>query len=242
MPNLSNLISSAISGATGATGPTGPTGGQGATGITGSTGPTGPGGPTGPVGATGPTGGQGATGVTGPTGPGGPTGPTGPMGATGVQATISRANMPAGTVLQVVSTTKTSSFSTTSTSFVDVTGLSVSITPTSATSKILIFCTLPIGHTSYRTATANLVRNSTAICQPTPSQTYSGTKNAYILNGETTSSADFHFLDSPATTSSTTYKVQVCTNVGDGTLVVGNRIIYDDMNSPSTITVMEIAG
>jgi hypothetical protein len=83
MPNLSNLISSAISGATGAVGPTGPTGPNGATGVTGSTGPTGPGGPTGPVGATGLTGGQGATGVTGPTGPGGPTGPTGPIGATG---------------------------------------------------------------------------------------------------------------------------------------------------------------
>ena len=83
MPNLSNLISSAISGATGAVGPTGPTGGQGSTGITGSTGPTGPGGPTGPVGATGLTGGQGATGVTGPTGPGGPAGPTGPTGPTG---------------------------------------------------------------------------------------------------------------------------------------------------------------
>jgi hypothetical protein len=83
MPNLSNLISSAISGATGAVGPTGPTGPNGATGVTGSTGPTGPGGPTGPVGATGLTGGQGATGVTGPTGPGGPAGPTGPIGATG---------------------------------------------------------------------------------------------------------------------------------------------------------------
>lgn len=83
MPNLSNLISSAISGATGAVGPTGPTGPNGATGITGPTGPTGPFGPTGPVGATGLTGGQGATGVTGPTGPGGPTGPTGPIGATG---------------------------------------------------------------------------------------------------------------------------------------------------------------
>lgn len=83
MPNLSNLISSAISGATGAVGPTGPTGPQGATGITGPTGPTGPFGPTGPTGATGLTGGQGATGVTGPTGPGGPAGPTGPIGATG---------------------------------------------------------------------------------------------------------------------------------------------------------------
>jgi hypothetical protein len=110
MPNLSNLISSAISGATGAIGPigaTGPTGGQGATGVIGATGPTGGqgatgigatgptgatglqgnGGPTGPIGSTGltgPTGGQGATGVTGPTGPGGPTGPTGPQGATGI--------------------------------------------------------------------------------------------------------------------------------------------------------------
>ena len=83
MPNLSNLISSAISGATGAVGPTGPTGPNGATGITGPTGPTGPFGPTGPTGATGLTGGQGATGVTGPTGPGGPAGPTGPTGLTG---------------------------------------------------------------------------------------------------------------------------------------------------------------
>ena len=92
MPNLSNLISSAISGATGATGPTGPTGGQGSTGITGSTGPTGPGGPTGPVGATGLTGGQGATGVTGPTGPGGPAGPTGPTGPAGSNASVTGGN------------------------------------------------------------------------------------------------------------------------------------------------------
>ena len=87
MPNLSNLITSAISGATGAvgatglTGPTGPTGAQGATGLQGNGGPTGP---TGPAGPTGPTGGQGATGITGPTGPTGPAGPTGPQGATGV--------------------------------------------------------------------------------------------------------------------------------------------------------------
>lgn len=92
MPNLSNLISSAISGATGAVGPTGPTGPNGATGITGSTGPTGPGGPTGPVGATGLTGGQGATGVTGPTGPGGPAGPTGPTGPAGSNATVTAGN------------------------------------------------------------------------------------------------------------------------------------------------------
>ena len=43
-----------------------------------------------------------------------------------------------GNILQVVSTTKTDTFSTTSTSYVDITGLSVSITPTSTSSKIFI--------------------------------------------------------------------------------------------------------
>jgi len=153
----------------------------------------------------------------------------------------SRANLPAGSVLQVISTTKVDSFSTTATSFTDVPGLSVSITPTSATSKILVICTLPLGHASSRTASANLVRNSTTLCQPTPTQAYSATKNAYIATGDTVLGADFHFLDSPATTSATTYKVQVRTNVGDAAMVVGNRTNQNDMNSPSTITVMEIA-
>jgi hypothetical protein len=146
----------------------------------------------------------------------------------------------AGAVLQILSTTKTDTFSTTSTSFVDVTGLTVSITPTSSSSKILIFATVPVGHASSRVARVNLVRNSTTINQPTPSQTFSATKNGYIQTGDTSSSADFHFLDSPATTSSTTYKIQVCTNSGDFALYVGNRT-NQDMNSPSTITVMEIA-
>ena len=159
--------------------------------------------------------------------------------ASGVPA---RANMPTGSVLQVVSTTKTTTFSTTSTTFTDVTGLSVTITPTSASSKILVICTMAVGHASSRTASANLVRNSTTICQPTPTQTYTATKNAYVANGDTTVGADFHFLDSPATTSSTTYKVQVCTNIGDNAMVVGNRTTSNDMNSASTITVMEIAG
>ena len=153
---------------------------------------------------------------------------------------IGRSNMYTGAVLQVVSTTKTDTFSTASITFVDVTGLSVSITPTSATSKILVIATVPVGHASSRVARVNLVRNSTTINQPTPSQTFSATKNGYIATGDTTSSADFHYLDSPATTSSTTYKIQCCTNAGDFAMYVGNRT-GQDMNSPSTITVMEIA-
>jgi len=60
-------------------------------------------------------------------------------GDTGVPAS----GMPTGSVIQVQSTTKTNTFSTTSTSFTDVTGLSVSITPISTSSKILVIYSLP---------------------------------------------------------------------------------------------------
>lgn len=149
--------------------------------------------------------------------------------------------MPTGSVIQVQSVTKTDTFSTSSISFVDVTGLAVTITPQFSTSKILVMCTVPVGHASSRVARVNLVRNSTTICQPTPSQTFSASKNSYVANGDTTTGADFHFLDSPSTTSATTYKIQVCTNAGDFAMYVGNRT-NQDMNSPATITVMEIKG
>jgi hypothetical protein len=156
---------------------------------------------------------------------------------TGTQV-IPKATLPTGSVLQVVSTTKTDTFSTTATSFTDVTGLSVSITPTSSTSKILIFCTIPCSHASFAVARFNLVRGSTNICQPSSIQTLSGSKTAYYQNADLGAAADLHFLDSPATTSSTTYKIQVCTN--GGTMFVGQRN-SGDMSMPSTITVMEIA-
>jgi hypothetical protein len=153
-------------------------------------------------------------------------------------AQLASANMPAGSVLQVVSTTKTNTFSTGATSFTDVTGLSVSITPTKATSKILIFCTIPCSHASFAIARFNLVRGSTNICQPLSASGLGSSKTAYYQNNDLGAAADLHFLDSPATTSSTTYKIQCCTN--GGTMFVGQRA-SGDMDMPSTITVMEIA-
>ena len=52
--------------------------------------------------------------------------------------TLAYSDYSSGSVIQVASTSKTDPFSTSSTSFVDVTGLSVSITPTSTSSKILV--------------------------------------------------------------------------------------------------------
>lgn len=146
-----------------------------------------------------------------------------------------------GKVLQVVSTTKNDTFTTTSTTFTDLTGLSASITPTSTTSKILVFVDTNYGSSGTSGISVfNLLRNSTNISQPATSLTWSGTANIYLNVGDSCAPLGFHFLDSPATTSSTTYKVQVKINTGN-TLYVNRRGPSSDTSSTSTITVMEIA-
>jgi hypothetical protein len=114
-----------------------------------------------------------------------------------------------GKVLQVVQGTLTGAVSTTSTSFVD-TGLSVSITPSSATSKVLImyYHVFSVLKTSTTNAggTINLLRGATDLQIP------SNTANAYINGASGTIELNIpfavHYLDSPSTTSATTYKTQ----------------------------------
>jgi hypothetical protein len=153
------------------------------------------------------------------------------------------ANAGAGKVLQVVSTTKTDTFSTTSTSYVDITGLSVSITPTSATSKIYVV--LSISGSEQAGWSYQLVRDSTAICIGDSGggsrKQASGGMSVRDTNGINNGSVNF--LDSPATTSSTTYKVQmyVPSNTGYVNRTHGDVDAAYTIRSASTITVMEIA-
>ena len=161
---------------------------------------------------------------------------------------LANVNMPVGSVLQVVSATKTDTFSTTSTTYVDVTGLSVSITPTSTSSKIVVSFMFNGGvDTSSQGIILQLVRNSTPICVgdavgSRPSCTASiGVGSTYSVEAFSGS-----YLDSPATTSATTYKIQMIANAGVTAYV--NRSVTDrntslyDPRTASTITVMEIAG
>jgi len=158
---------------------------------------------------------------------------------TTVSRGIAKASMPAGTVLQVVSTTKTNVFSSTSTSFVDITGLSVTITPTSTSSTILILVTSNFACSAAGTPQSfNLVRNSTNIAQPSTTPTFNGTVTPYLNLFENSLGWSINFLDSPATTSATTYKIQGKT--AGGTFYVNGRGSAD-FASISTITVMEIA-
>jgi len=154
-----------------------------------------------------------------------------------------------GKVAQVVSTTvSTSGFTSTSTSFVDVTGLSVSITPTNASSKILIFYTV-FGSCNNHSA-IRLLRDSTAINVGTAAGNRIATSGAsFGLGGSVGASGDDavtisgNFLDSPATTSSVTYKIQSISYLG--TTWYLNTSISDGDNvytyrGASTITAMEI--
>jgi hypothetical protein len=159
---------------------------------------------------------------------------------------ITKASMPTGSILQVISTPKTDTFSTTSTSFSDITGLSVSITPTAASSKILIIVGLSLGATeaSY-SAQPRLMRDATAIFVSDAAGSRTQAAMMYELGAAASIPTSIVFLDSPSTTSATTYKMQLRSNTGGLAAYVNRGVTDTDISafarSVSSITVMEIA-
>ena len=152
-------------------------------------------------------------------------------------------------MLQVISAAKTDTFSTTSTSYVDVTGLSVSITPTSSNSQILVLMDVKLGSSSNVGNFVRLVRDSTQIYVGDAS--VSRTRATYSNADDPTSQSAYQgagiFLDSPATTSATTYKVQMMSEISPNTGTVFLNSSGEDLSTAdfarmaSSITVMEIA-
>jgi hypothetical protein len=141
--------------------------------------------------------------------------------------------------VQIVSTTLNTPFSTASTSFTDLTGLSATITPRSASNKIMIFVTSYQSTSSTSGLTTyNLVRGATNICQPSTTPTFAGSAICYIAAADNIFPFSISFLDSPATTSATTYKVQLKSNTG--TVYINQRQTADCAIT-STITLMELA-
>jgi hypothetical protein len=149
---------------------------------------------------------------------------------TSASQSIPKAALPTGSVLQVVNSIRTAGDATTSVTFV-ATGLSASITPTSATSKILIICTAPLYNagdnfhqynTIYRGG-SNLVANEMQLFSA------AGSVSGRWTNGAMT------YLDSPSTTSSTTYTVYF------RSLTAGNEVNYSTAGQPSVMTLMEIS-
>ena len=138
-------------------------------------------------------------------------------------------NFPAGSVVQVVSVNNKQATTTTGDTYIAST-LAASITPTSSANKILIF-----GHYYYRTS-ANGVGVSTTIYRNATNLT-SGTIGLgynYAVSTAVEMTTPFTILDSPATTSSTTYTLYFKRIDNAGTAYIGNG------NFDSVITLMEI--
>ena len=150
-----------------------------------------------------------------------------------------------GGIIQIKQTFLDTAVSTsTSGSFIDITGMSVSITPKFNTSKIFVMITL--GSVSSQAGTSvgfRLLRGSTLIGNSSSTDLQSGFTNIY--NGENSQdrhllSVAFNFLDSPATTSSTTYKLQ-WRNSGQTSYINRYEGSTSNYNGSSTITAMEVS-
>ncbi len=156
----------------------------------------------------------------------------------------------AGKILQVVQTVKTDTFTSNSGSYTDVTGMSVSITPSSSSNKVLVIacfnCAVSVDN---RWSIYQLLRDSTPIFIGDTSGSRSVGSVAHVQESSTgTGQGVFNlnivFLDSPSTTSATTYKIQG--KVQSGASFVINRSDNDvnadyGLRTPSSITVQEVA-
>lgn len=142
---------------------------------------------------------------------------------------LAKASLPTGSVLQVVNGSTTTSVTSSTSTLVDTT-LTATITPTSATSKILVF----VSQNGIRKQTNNAYTQLTLLRNSTQLYTFEvalGFTNSTATNDTASSTT---YLDSPATTSATTYKTQFCSNPGVASVTV-------QVAGTSTITLMEIA-
>ena len=167
---------------------------------------------------------------------------------TGITTRMADASAPAGSIIQVLQSTKTDFLSTTSATFVDV--LTQSITPSSASSKILIFfhameCTdSGDGHTYSRYL---LLRGSTSIYTgDAAGSAGGGSSGRYGRQGSyNTDPVQIMYLDSPNTTSATTYKVQFNSTRGSSWRVsIGGSYSTDFAGYtrvPTNLILMEVA-
>ena len=164
--------------------------------------------------------------------------------ALAVETTVS--GITGGKILQVVSTTKTDTFSTSSTTFTDITGLAVSITPSSATSKVFVIVRANTACSTVANMAFRLMRDSTPIEVGAASGSKSqATSKVTIAGGNYVMDTTGTYLDSPATTSAISYHLEMMVQSGTGTInyittendVAGAR----DARTASTITALEVS-
>jgi len=169
-------------------------------------------------------------------------------------AQFSSADMPAGSVLQVVSNTTETRTTISGTTFVDV--LSLSITPQSSSSKIVLACQFN-GVCDNRYGAVKLYRNATQIAASTTNVesrtpvwfSLYGNHEEWGANGwvYTQQTHSGQYVDSPSTTSAITYKITAGNTLNAGSTVVVNGMTNGDNNEAwnhrtiTSLIAMEIA-
>lgn len=165
------------------------------------------------------------------------------------------ADASSGGVVQFKNTTKTDGFGTSSSSPVDVTGLSVNITPSSTSNKILVMCNANLsadaqsGGLLYLKIVRVIGATTTQLNESTSSDTYVHAHVEVEANSNTShvDSKPYNILilDNPQTTSQCTYKLQAFTN-GSNTAIIGRSGRSpgnaSDSQHATNIMVMELDG
>jgi hypothetical protein len=141
-----------------------------------------------------------------------------------------------GKFFQVVTATSTTQSASSSSTFADVTNLSAAITPSSSSNKILIsvFCNGVGKETNNAYMGLKLLRGSTDIALIDHLIGLDGASGTNYIG-----TSGIMYLDSPSTTSATTYKMQFNSEANNATVYI-NRPNSSDV-ATSTITLMEIA-
>ena len=166
--------------------------------------------------------------------------------------TISNLSGGVGKILQVVSTTKTDTFSESSIDEGEHSGaaISVTITPSASSSKIFVMASLNIGLNNDNEVSFAFFRNGSILTGAIGDAASNRTRTGFGGKCESTSATEGvsgFYLDSPNTTSATTYDCRLShgMNGGNGTMYL-NRSHSDtdadqDSRFASTITVVEVA-
>ena len=145
----------------------------------------------------------------------------------------------AGKILQVLQVIKTDSFSTSSTTNVDVTGLSIAITPTSSSNKISVIFS---GYGSVNAANYGLRVFLMRGISGSFTEIAKNYNQESTIQSQTGSNLINQVLDSPSTTNEVTYKLQINTDSGSNSGRIGAGGNDGDTNVPdAVITVMEVA-
>jgi len=145
-----------------------------------------------------------------------------------------------GGIIQTIQTFKADTTTTTSASFEDMSGMTATITPSVAGNKVLVRFAIHVSSPQAAVIMVNLLRGSTAIAQPS-SGTYVSTVQLWV-DADRMVTQTYEFLDSPATTSSTTYKLQWRNHSGSTTIKLNGYHGNTDYTTTSTMTLQEVSG